>query len=131
MLLAGCGNQTERANNEQIISSVSPQRASELTEQESGGDDVVIIDVRTPEEFAERSIPGAINIDYNSPGFSDAIDKLDKTRAYVIYCRSGRRSGLALELMKNLKFQEVYDITGGLNAVDTTCSRGTFALCAR
>ena len=75
-----------------------------------------LVDVRTPQEFAESHIKGAINIDFRNPIFSDEINKLDKTKPLLIYCRSGRRSGDALSVCKNLGFTTVYDLSGGIIA---------------
>ena len=60
-------------------------------------EDVQLIDTRTPEEFAEGHIPGAINIDINSPDFDERISSLDKSRRVAVYCRGGRRSKEAAE----------------------------------
>jgi rhodanese-related sulfurtransferase len=77
---------------------------------------VTVIDVRTPEEFAEGHIEGAQLIDFNAEGFADKIDKLDRAKAYFVYCRSGNRSGQATALMKEMGFARVYDLDGGVVA---------------
>lgn len=74
----------------------------------------ILLDVRTPEEFAEGHLPGAINIDYKNEGFSNALDKLDKTKQYEVYCRSGHRSGESTEMMTKKGFKKVYDLEGGI-----------------
>ena len=76
--------------------------------------DFVIIDVRTPEEFAEGHIENVINLDYYSETFRDELNKLDKNKMYLIYCRSGNRSGKALNIMEELNFREVYNMSGGI-----------------
>lgn len=75
----------------------------------------VMIDVRTPEEIAGGKIASeALEIDYYSDDFQANLDQLDKTRKYLVYCRSGRRSGLTMEIMENLGFSEAYDLNGGI-----------------
>jgi len=69
-----------------------------------------------PEEFAEGYIENAINIDFRSETFQDEIDKLDKNKKYLIYCRSGVRSRSALDIMAELNFKEAYNILGGIIA---------------
>ena len=70
----------------------------------------VILDVRTLEEYNSGYLSGAIQLDYYKENFSQELDKLDKNSAYYIYCRSWNRSGKTLDLMKQLWFQEVYDL---------------------
>ncbi|RYZ69648.1 MAG: rhodanese-like domain-containing protein [Proteobacteria bacterium] len=66
-----------------------------------------VIDVRTPEEFSESHVVGAQNIDVQNSSFKEQIQKLDKSKKYVLYCRSGKRSGKAKAEMKALGFKEV------------------------
>jgi len=73
-----------------------------------------VIDVRTPEEFAAGHLTGALNIDIEGADFSGAVSSLDKAGNYVLYCRSGRRAGIALETMKSLGFSNVEN-AGGLD----------------
>ena len=64
----------------------------------------VIIDVRTPGEFAGGHLEGALNIDVQSPDFAAQVSQLDPTEDYFIYCRSGNRSGQAISQMSNMGF---------------------------
>lgn len=73
----------------------------------------VLVDVRTPGEYAEGHIPGSTNIDWNSAAFEAEIDKLDKQTPVYLYCRSGGRSGRAAEALKAKGFTQIYDLTGG------------------
>ncbi len=75
-------------------------------------DDLTIIDVRTPEEYASGHIVGAELVDVQAPGFEDRIAGFDPSGAYVIYCRVGNRSAVAAEIMDDLGFEEVYDAGG-------------------
>ncbi len=76
---------------------------------------VVVIDVRTAEEYAQGHIDNALNIDVQSPTFADEIGALASDGRYVVYCRSGNRSAEAVRQMEELGFTEVYDM-GGLQA---------------
>lgn len=67
----------------------------------------VIIDVRTPAEFAEGHLEGAINIDVSAPDFEDKIHDLDPKASYAVYCRSGNRSGQAIQIMQQHNFTDV------------------------
>ena len=75
----------------------------------------VIIDVRTDDEFSTGYISGAVNIDfYMGNEFISKIEKLDKSKSYFIYCKSGARSGQTCELMKQKGFKKVYNLEGGI-----------------
>lgn len=75
----------------------------------------VILDVRTEEEFIEGYIPNAKNIDiYKGQGFLDEVEKLDKSKNYYVYCRSGARSAQACALMKQQGFENAYNLMGGI-----------------
>ncbi len=93
---------------------VSPQDSASLIQENKNNPDFVILDVRTPAEFSQGRIKGSIQLDYRSDTFSTELQKLDKKKTYLIYCRSGNRSGRTLELMRNLNFQRVYNMRGGI-----------------
>ena len=67
-------------------------------------EDTVIIDVRTPAEFASGHLEGALNIDVQSPDFAAQIMELDPSGEYFVYCRSGNRSGQAIAQMTQMGF---------------------------
>lgn len=72
-------------------------------------DSRVVIDVRTPEEFAAGHIGGAQNIDVEAADFGSKIASLDKEAAYLVYCHSGRRSGIAAAQMAAAGFMDIID----------------------
>src|SRR5688572_25435595 len=78
--------------------------------------DAVVLDVRTPGEVEEGAIPGAVNIDYNAPDFSEKISALDKTKPYYVYCMGGVRSSKALDKMKAEGFTRVINLDGGFKS---------------
>jgi rhodanese-related sulfurtransferase len=104
LLLAGCSTTTTGATNMNVS-----EFSKKITE--SG---VVILDVRTPGEFAEGYIEGAQNIDFQSGNFENEIAALDKNVTYAIYCRSGNRSGQAAKIMHDAGFHDVYNLDGGV-----------------
>jgi len=115
IMWASEGFPTIRETPPQIIEDITPQEAFALIQDNQDNPDFIIIDVRTPEEFAEEHIEDAINLDYYSETFQDELDKLDRDKTYLIYCRSGGRSGNALDIMAGLDFEEAYNMTGGIN----------------
>lgn len=79
----------------------------------------VILDVRTPAEFEEGHIPGAINMDYYEDNFEAELKKLDKNTAYYVYCTVGGRSGSVAKLMHANGFTKFHDLKGGIDAWET------------
>ena len=81
---------------------------------------VVILDVRTPAEFASGHIAGAVNVDFESGSFDQDIQKLENSKTYAVYCRSGNRSGQATSIMAKNGFSSVFNLNGGV--IDWTAS---------
>jgi len=80
----------------------------------------VIIDVRTPAEFAAGHIAGAVNVDVQSATFGQQIATLDRAKNYAVYCRSGNRSKAAKAAMQQAGFSHVFDLAGGIQAWQST-----------
>lgn len=110
---AGIATPAQEAST-QIIENIAPQEAFTLIKDKQNNPDFIIIDVRTLEEFAEEHIEDAINIDFYAKTFRDELNRLDKNKTYLIYCRSGGRSGNALNIMEELDFREVHNMSGGI-----------------
>ena len=72
----------------------------------------VLLDVRTPEEFSDGHIQGAINLDMQNPNFNSQIQKLDKTKTYLVFCRSGNRALTASQEMSKIGLKTVYSKGG-------------------
>ncbi len=98
----------------QTIKDISVKEAYDLIAKNKDNQSFMIIDVRTPQEFANEYIENAVNIDYYSEEFQNELNKLDKEKTYLIYCRSGNRSGKVLIIMKELGFREAYNMLGGI-----------------
>lgn len=79
----------------------------------------IVLDVRTPAEYASGHLPKAQNIDIEGSDFTTRIGSLDKNATYALYCKSGRRSNAAMEQMTAADFTHVYDLTGGIGAWQT------------
>lgn len=77
---------------------------------------VVILDVRRPDEWAGGVIPKAKLINFMDRGFPEEIAKLDKDAEYYVYCRSGNRSGKACRYMEEQGFTHLYNLRGGMMA---------------
>lgn len=71
---------------------------------------LIILDVRTREEYLSGNIPNSINIDVLSQDFKSKIDMLDKNKEYLIYCRSGNRSSIASSIMSTNGFINIYNL---------------------
>jgi rhodanese-related sulfurtransferase len=95
------------------IVNLTPAEFKKSTEMDKHA---VLVDVRTGPEWESGSLDHAIHIDYLCEGFLDAIEKLDRTKSYYLFCRTGRRSIRTGVLMKNWGFEKVVNLEGGLTA---------------
>lgn len=85
-----------------------------FSEQIKATKDPVVLDVRTPEEFADGYIQNAINIDFYKPDFKSQIARLNKEQTYFVYCKAGGRSASAADIMRKEGFKNVVDLDGGI-----------------
>jgi rhodanese-related sulfurtransferase len=117
--VAGCSSATETPSAAPVAAS-APAQGAELdpagfaSAMKRPG--TTILDVRTPAEYAEGHLRGAVNIDVSAPDFASRVGALDKNAAYAVYCRSGNRSAAALEVMKGQGFTGAYHLGGGIGA---------------
>lgn len=107
LIVSACGADTIAGS----LETVSASDAAQILETDS---DVVVLDIRTPEEFASGRIEGSVNIDFYAADFRDQIAALDRDTAYVVYCRSGNRSDSAMDVFEDLGFSTVYGLDGGI-----------------
>jgi len=77
---------------------------------------ITLLDVRTPGEFSEGHIKGAVNADWNGGEFESIVSGYDKSKSYFVYCHSGHRSGLAAEWLRSHGFKNVIELNGGIIA---------------
>ena len=94
------------------------QRGSSIDSKEAYGlikadSNIAILDVRTAKEFADGHVAGAVNIDVNQTDFAQKIDQLDRSKTYIVYCRSGRRSSKAVGIMATKGFKNLYNVSDG------------------
>jgi phage shock protein E len=76
----------------------------------------VVLDVRTPKEFAAGHIPGAVNIDWNGAEFQKKAVALDRSKTFLVHCAVGGRSAKASDKLASLQFTNVYNLEGGMKA---------------
>lgn len=97
-----------------ISKDLSPEVALQTLQSEK---EVIVLDVRTPAEYALGHLTGALNVDWDNPElFKNEVAKLDKNAKYFLYCRSSNRSSQALDYMQAAGFTNVYNILGGTSS---------------
>ena len=96
------------------VTAVSATQAQSLIQQNQGNPQFVILDVRTPAEFAEGHIAGAVNLNYLDNNFKTELGKLNRDDTYLVHCRTGGRSDGAVGVMQERGVKQVYHMTGGI-----------------
>ncbi len=94
------------------ITHINAERAQKLIAEKK----VVVLDIRTPEEFAAGHIAGATNINFRAADFEKTLAALDKNKTYVLHCASGNRSTQSLPTFSKLGFNSVCHLDGGIKA---------------
>ena len=102
LALAGCGPKYS-------YTQISMEEAIAMMEEST---DYILLDVRTPEEFAELHIPGAINVPNETIGTEEISQLPNKEQLILVYCRSGNRSKEASEKLANLGYSNIYEFGG-------------------
>ena len=87
----------------------------DLIKENEGNNAFAVLDVRTPNEYESGHISHAVNMDYYSREFKDMLATLDKSKIYLVHCRSGNRSSQALKIMHEMEFENVYHMLGGIS----------------
>lgn len=113
LLLAGlCSSVYVQAQDSTAGKTVSQKRFERLMKKKNA----LLLDVRTADEYKAGHIPGSVQIDVlNTEDFKHKVAVLDKSKIYLLYCRSGKRSNTAKMLMKESGFKKLYDLEGGFS----------------
>ena len=90
---------------------VSPAQAEKILSKDKK---IVVLDVRTPKEYAASHIAGATNLDFYSPEFEKQLSALDKDKSYLVHCAVGGRSAKARDKMQQMNFKSIYHLEGGI-----------------
>ncbi len=93
------------------IENIKAMEAAKMLEKNP---DMMVLDIRTPGEFNSGHIPTSINIDYKAENFELEIKKLDRSKPYLMHCRSGRRSTAALDTFRKHRFDHIIHIDDGI-----------------
>jgi len=100
---------------EQVLQNINPQEAYQIILENKSNSDFQILDVRTLREYQAGHLKDSTLINFYDADFSEKLNQLDKNKTYLIYCRSGNRSGRTLSLAKRLGFKKVYNMLQGMN----------------
>lgn len=106
----------EAATPSAIKTRVTHVKVEEAAKYLADNRDTVILDLRTPREFAEGRLAGAKNVDFNGSDFAGQLARLDREATYLIHCAVGGRSSKALATFERLGFRSVVHLDGGFNA---------------
>ena len=93
---------------------LTPAEADALLHEPPDG--LVVLDVRTPEEFAAGHIAGAVDLDLQGGAFETGVAALDPKSPYFVYCQSDNRSGQAVAYLQQQGFDSIYELEGGIGA---------------
>src|SRR5512134_378361 len=110
----GQGRSAAEAAESAPVEHLSPVEAAAMIREQGSHADFVLLDVRTPQEYRDGHIAGAVLIDYTSSSFKEELGRLDPGKTYLVYCRTGNRSGKAISLMTELRFRKVRHLSGGI-----------------
>ncbi|HPW62331.1 MAG TPA: rhodanese-like domain-containing protein [Cyclobacteriaceae bacterium] len=97
----------------QTIKKLDPQNFEKQLKESK---DPILVDVRTPGEYAQGHLANAVLIDIYSDDFKSRVGKLDKSKPVFVYCKAGSRSGSAVGVFTEMGFKEIYDLSGGITA---------------
>ena len=114
LFLSTCAQ--KNTSNASTVGEIKSIAVTEFSEKLNSTKDKTLLDVRTAGEVASGVIDSAINIDYNGDNFEAEIEKLDREKPVFVYCKSGGRSGSAMEILKQKGFKTVYNLNGGIMA---------------
>ena len=96
----------------QIKTDINSKQASTMIAKDNK---IIVLDVRTPEEFSAGHIKGAINIDIRQTDAFSKINRLNKNSKYIVHCRTNRRSAIAVDYMMKNGFKSIFQISDGFS----------------
>lgn len=116
---AGCSSESSSRATTQSVSAASSSGGIVTVSAEAfrtaiADPGVIVLDVRTPEEYAAGHIAGAVNVNFNDASFDAQLQSLDREAAYAIYCQSSNRSGQAVAKMRELGFTTITELADGI-----------------
>ena len=111
--IASSADDDNKETSTPMIENVDVNKAAELLESDK---DIVVLDVRTPEEFGSERIAGAINVDFRAADFAEKLAALDKDQTYLVHCAAGGRSAKSRDIMQKAGFTSIYHMDGGMGA---------------
>lgn len=117
VIVTACKGNTKEQNTTSTVSVIREVLTAENFEKLlTTKSDYILLDVRTPEEFVEKHLTGATNIDFNNSSFEQSVNALDKNKPVFLYCLSGGRSSSAMDVLEKVGFKEIYNLEGGIMA---------------
>lgn len=105
---------SEISDKDTVSENITVTEAHEMINANLENPNFILLDVRTPEEYNSGHIAKSFLIDFRSDTFKEKINELDKNNTYLIYCRIGSRSASVLNMMKELGFDNAYNMLGGI-----------------
>lgn len=108
LFFTSCKSKQESNQNEESFKNLTVEEVIILLE---ANPDIIVIDVRTPDEIAQTgAIENSINIDFKASDFKEKISILDKDKEYILFCKSGNRSGQASKIMAEMGFSNINNL---------------------
>lgn len=109
LVALGCGSSSSESRSEAGIIDLEPAAfKAKMAEANT-----IVLDVRTPAEIAAGKIEGAFDLNIQDPSFKAEVEKLDKAKTYLVYCKKGGRSSRACSIFKEAGFEKVYNLKDG------------------
>ena len=110
--LTSVAQETQKSVQTSVIHDVDVSQFNKLVSSNKG----IVLDVRTPEEWAEGTISNPTKINYYDDNFAEQIEKLDKNTPVFVYCKRGGRSSGAAKILEEKGFTKVFNLKGGITA---------------
>ena len=118
-------NTSALASNDTLYANITPSQANDTIIAYGNNPWFVILDVRTPSEYATTHLMEGVNLDFYSATFAATLATFNKSKVYLLHCASGGRSGQVFTMMQNMNFRRVYNMSGGMNAWTSAGFPGT------